>query len=351
MTEAAAKRQERTTARSRRGFVLRVLVQLAAILLVIVFAIRERHTFTGFASTMTRIVWYWIILSFLAELASIPPLAETQLVIMRAGGARPKRWPMILVTLASNAISMSVPAGVAVAEGYAYAQYRRFGATRAIAAWSELASGAIAFAALAGVALVGAIIAGGQALPILLPILSVVFSGATGAALLFRHPHLLVSGLAWLERHVGRRIGGLVARATKQAREISTSMKDMHPSIRTWTAAAVYSTVNWFLDVLSLALAFLAVGAHVPWGVVLLAFAGAKVISSIGITPAGLGFVEGGLVATFVAYGTPGSAATAAVLVYRGITLIGLVGTGLVVAGVLSVRARRADERRARRAE
>src|SRR5205823_14790247 len=130
--------------RGRRWFVLRMALQAAAVALVIVFAFRERHLLEGFVGTLGRLVWYWVVLSFLAELASIPPLAEAQLVILRVGGARPKRWQLILLTLASNAIAMSVPAGTAVAEGYAYAKYRQLGATQAVAAYSEPASGAIA---------------------------------------------------------------------------------------------------------------------------------------------------------------------------------------------------------------
>src|SRR5438067_2546444 len=79
---------------------------------VIVFFFREHHLFSGFGSTMSRITWIWVILSFLAEMASIPPLAEAQRVVLAAAGTTAPRWKMILVTVASNAISMSVPAGV-----------------------------------------------------------------------------------------------------------------------------------------------------------------------------------------------------------------------------------------------
>ena len=55
------------------------------------------------------------------------------MIILRAGGVEAGRLEMNLVTLASNAVSMSVPAGVAVAEGYTYSRYRRLGASRAVA--------------------------------------------------------------------------------------------------------------------------------------------------------------------------------------------------------------------------
>jgi hypothetical protein len=167
----------------RRATLLRYALGLAAIAAVAYFFVRERDLFAGFGATISRLNWVWVVVAFAAELAS-------------------------------------VPAGVAVAEGYSFARYRRFGADTAVAAWSELAIGAITFCALAVLALVGAVIAGGGAEPILLPVLSVVVAGSAGA--------------------------------------------------------------------------------------VLLAFAGAKVVTSIGITPGGLGVVEGGLVATFVAYGVAG---------------------------------------------
>ncbi len=315
----------------------RIVVQLAAVAVVVVVAYRERHLFTGFGAIMSRLTWYWVVLALVVELASIPPLAEAQLLVLRAAGTNASRWRIILVTLASNAVSMSVPAGVAVAEGYTYSRYRRLGASAAVAAWAELASGALAFAALAAIALAGAVVAGGPARGVLLPLLSVVVAGSFAAAALFRHPHLLVTGVDWIERHLGHRLGPLLARAAERTREMSQQLTFPHPAPLTWVAAFWLSTANWLLDAVCLALCFQAVGGPIPWGAVLLAFAGSKVVSSVGITPGGLGVVEGGLVATFVAYGTSGPTAVTAVLVYRALTFIGLVGIGWVAAALLSV--------------
>jgi uncharacterized protein (TIRG00374 family) len=332
--------------RGRRSLWLRAILQIAAVVVATLFFFRERHLFLGFGSTMSRITWWWLVLAFAAELASIVPLAEAQRMILHAGGTDVARWPMILVTFASNGISMSVPAGVAVAEGYAYGKYRRLGARRAVAAWAELAAGAIAFAALAGLALAGALIAGGPAELPLLAILSVVFAGAIAAAILFRHPHVLVDMVGWLEHHAGRRLGDVVGRTSKRARDIARALEGVHPRLTTWVAAGALSALNWLLDVACLGLAFQAIGAPIPWGAVLLAFAGGKIVSSVGITPAGLGFVEGGLVAVFVAFGTRGPTAVGAVLVYRGLTLIGLVGMGWGAVAFLALQAHRSDRSR-----
>lgn len=303
------------------------------------FSWRERHVFTGLTSTVSRVTWYWVLLSFVAEMASIPPLAEAQRILLRAGGANVSRRRMNLVTLASNAVSMSVPAGVAVAEGYTYAQYRRLGASTAVAGWAELASGALSFAALAAVALTGAATSGGRAEGILLPILSVVVAGSFAAAALFSHPKVLIAAIDWIDGHLSRHLGRLRTMADR-VRRISHQLSHVNAPISTWMTAFWLSAANWLLDVASLVLAFQAVGGPVPWGAVLLAFAGSKVVSSIGITPGGVGIVEGGLVAVLVAYGTSGSTAVAAVVVYRALTFIGLVGLGWLAAGRLAIEAR-----------
>jgi len=338
--------RDAATRGARRRMWLQIVLGLVSVGVVLFFFFRERHLFVGFGQTIARVSWTWLVLAFLAEMASVIPLAEAQRMVLAAGGAQIRLRPMILITLAGNAISMSVPAGVAVAEGYLYRQYRRFRARPAIAAWGELASGAIAFAALACIALAGAVIDAGQAGLVLVPLLSVVTAGSIGAAALFRRPHVLVSWIEWIEAHVGRRLGGVVSRFTGRVRQISEELRDVHPPAHTWATALWLSGLNWLLDVVSLALGFLAVHGRIPWAAVLLAFAGTKVVSSIGITPGGLGIVEGGLVAMFVAYGSPGDTAVAAVVVYRALTLIGLVGLGWVAAAVLAVENRRPREER-----
>ena len=331
---------------SRRSLGLRLLIQVAAIAAVAYFFIHERDLFTGFGATLSSLIWSWVLLGFLAELASVPPLAEQQRILLREAGVESDRFQMNLVTVASNAISLSVPAGVAVAEGYSFIRYRRFGANPATAAWGELASGAIAFSALAAVALVGALIAGGGAEPVLLPLLGFVLLGSVGAAILFKYPLLLVRGLVFLDAHAGR-LGGLLARLTARFTDSARSLVHVRPSWQTWGINWGLSLANWLLDVVCLAFCFKAVGAKIPWGAVLLAFAGSKVVTSVGITPGGLGLVEGGMVATFVAYGVPGADAGAAVLVYRALTLIGLVGIGWGVVAILAVTSHRDDARQA----
>src|SRR5207302_2417919 len=218
-----------------------------------------------------------------AEMLSILPLAQAERIILRAAGVETPLGEMVAVTFASNAIASSVPAGAAVAEGYAFKRYKHFGAGDGEAGWAELAAGAIAFAALAGIALAGAIINAGGVARIVLPIVGVVFIGSVAAAELFRRPDLLCRVVDWIERKLprGDETGGFAA----QLRQIADELGDIQVGVPMWLAAYALSALNWFLDVVCLALTFVAFDAPIPWGAILLAFAGTKVVSSIGITP------------------------------------------------------------------
>lgn len=316
----------------------RYLLSAAAVAAVVVFAYRQRHLFSGFRSAIAHAHWYVIVGAFVAEVASMVPLAQAERIILDAAGIRTPLGEMTAVTFASNAIASSVPAGAAVAEGYAFKRYKHFGATDGEAAWAELAAGAIAFAALAGIAFAGAIVDAGRVAGVLIPLTAVVLAGSVAAAALFRRPHLLCEVVDWVEERFPRP-GGASAFA-KRLREIADDIGDIRPSVSTWGAAYGLSGINWFLDVVCLGLCFVAFGAAIPWGAILLAFAGTKVVSSIGVTPGGLGIVEGGMVATFVAYHVNPAIAAAAVIVYRVLTLVGLVGAGWVMVGVLSAEGR-----------
>jgi putative heme transporter len=321
----------------------RFAVNAGAAAAVALFLYRQRHLFTGFRSAVADAQWYWILAAFAAEMLSMIPLAQAERIVLRVAGVDAPLGELTAVTFASNAIASSVPAGAAVAQGYAFKRYKHFGADDGEAAWAELASGAIAFAALAGVALAGAIVDAGRAARVVIPIVGIVFAGSHAAAALFRRPDLLCEVVDWIdERLPGRTRGeGIGARV----RSIAEQIDDLRPSLRTWTVAYALSALNWFLDVVCLAFAFLALGAPVPWGAILLAFAGTKVVSSIGITPGGLGLVEGGMVATFIAYHVDAATAAAAVVVYRGLTLVGLVGFGWAMVVVLRAQGRHPHQR------
>jgi uncharacterized protein (TIRG00374 family) len=89
------------------------------------------------------------------------------------------------------------------------------------------------------------------------------------------------------------------------------------PPLRRLTLPMRWSALFWLADATVLWLLFAAFGEPVGFGVVLVAYGAANLLNALPISPGGLGLVEAGLSATFVAFGVPPSVALTAVLVYR----------------------------------
>lgn len=87
---------------------------------------------------------------------------------------------------------------------------------------------------------------------------------------------------------------------------------------------------RWVFDLLALATAIQAVGAHPRFSLVLLAYVTAQLLAQIPITPGGLGVVEAGLTATLALAGVRGGDAAVAVLAYRLVSYWLMLPAGLV---------------------
>ena len=111
--------------------------------------------------------------------------------------------------------------------------------------------------------------------------------------------------------------------------------------------AFALAMANWVFDCACLALAFLAIGAGVPWRGLLLAYGAGQLAASLPITPGGLGVVEGSLVVALVAYGGAEQETVAAVLLYRLVSfwLLLLVGWAAWVALEIQGRTRQGASR------
>ena len=90
-----------------------------------------------------------------------------------------------------------------------------------------------------------------------------------------------------------------------------------------------WSAVNWVLQLLALWIVFAAFGVAMPVGVLILGFGAAHLMTALPHTPGGLGVVEAGMTATYVAMGVPVGTAVVGVLCYR------LLGHWLPVAAAL----------------
>jgi uncharacterized membrane protein YbhN (UPF0104 family) len=274
-------------------------------------------------------------------------LGALQRQLMRTAGVDVGLGRMTAITLASNAVAQSVPAGGLLAEGYAYRRYRGLGAKPVVSAWVELSSGALAAAALAAVALAGALLTGGSLGQSLAPIAAFIFVGASIAAALFRRTHALATLLRAFLRVASRVIPAKVERGLRKGAAKLDDMDQLHPSVWSWAVAGAFAGGNWLCDCLCMTWAMKAVEVPVPWRSVLLAFAAAQLLAMFPITPGGLGIVEGGLAVVLTRLGEPAGAATAGTLAFRGISFWSLVLVGWLAVAGLAVAERRARGARA----
>jgi uncharacterized protein (TIRG00374 family) len=307
---------------ARRAF------EVAVVGLAVVFVIRRIPKLEAVATLVVQVRWGWLLVGAGAEALSILSLSFLQERLLRASGTRVALSVMIPITLASNAVAMSIPAGVLVAEGYVFRQYRRVGASRVGAAWAELSAGAIAFAALAAVAFAGTLLVGGGLRDVLIGPLAVVLAGAAFAAWLFQRTELLGRIVGGAMRISGRHAPDSIASRLRRARQAVDEMADIHPETRVWVLGSVAAVANWVLDAVVLASAVLAIGVHVPWSALLVVYAGAQLLAELPITPGGLGIVEGGLVTMLARSHVSAAPATAAAVLYRGLSFWLLVAVG-----------------------
>jgi uncharacterized protein (TIRG00374 family) len=328
---------------SRHRTLLQGFVYLALAVVAVIFLLRKRGEVADVIDAFTHLVWYWVLAAVATQAVAMACLAEMQRRLFRAAGLHVSFNRMNHVTLASNAVAHSLPAGVLFAEGYAFRRYTRLGANRSTAGWVELSAGALAAATLAGVVLLGLAVAGSDTgIPrgALLPAAVVVFLGAVGAAALFRDPTLLARVLVWILRRGRRVIPGRWQPAITSTQESVLEVRELEASYRMWVGAGLLSGLNWLADAACLAFALLALGTQVPWHGVLLAFAAAQLLSMLPITPGGLGFVESGTTALLVALGLTFATASASVLVYRGVAFWLLTAVGWLAAGQLALTER-----------
>jgi putative heme transporter len=266
--------------------------------------------------------WSWIPLAVAFELASMGTFALMQRQLLGSGGRLVSHRPMMATILAANALSVSVPlAGPELGAAFTFRRFKKLGADTPLASWTVLVGGLaswvggivvlVAGGALSGNTLVtGVAIAAG---------LLAVAAGAMGRAALGRPP---------LPPHLERPAAWAVARA---ARLTSRPIDDPHRAIRNWlkgleslrlswpewTKVGGYGLANWLTDAGVLAISIVAIGAPVPWRALLLIYSLAMVVGSLGITPGGIGLVEGTLCVGLVSTGVPAALALAAVLLYR----------------------------------
>jgi uncharacterized membrane protein YbhN (UPF0104 family) len=278
------------------------------------------------------------------EAGSIVAYAALQGRLLAAGDVHIGMTGLTGITLAGTSIQNSLPGGVVFSTVWAFRQFNRRGADDVLSGWTLLATSALSLIAL--VVLAGAGLAAadntGHAFNLIGDIGAMV---AVAAIVIFawtRRDTLLrclIRPLGLIQRAIGRP----KSNPRLLIQEVSDRMAAVTPRPADWLMSAAFALAFWVFDASCLVVAFMAVGAPVPWRAVPLAYAAGQLAANLPITPGGLGVVEGSLTIALVAYGGGHASTVAAVLVYRMISFWGLLPPGWVCWGLCSWVVRKAE--------
>ncbi len=315
--------------RSRRRVLLRAALSVAVVAAVFAGIVPRIASYGSVAAQLARVSGPWA-----AGLASAALLdVVTTALPWRAVLPRLPFLGALGFTQASTALTTVLPGGAPLGMAISFGLLRRLrvGAGQAGFAvaltglWSQVL---ILLYPLAGAALV---LGSGQ-----LSASTAVIAGASGAAA----AALAVLALAALgSPAAARRLGDAAARgAARLARLTHRRPPDWSGEAlvrlrqerlvllrRRWPALTAATLVNQLSAYLVFELSLRAVGvslATVPPSEAFLAWAIGRVISSLPLTPGGIGVVELGMIGSLVGFGAPRAHVVAAVLLYRGLIVV-----------------------------
>jgi uncharacterized protein (TIRG00374 family) len=324
------------------GRIVRYVIGLGLAALAFYVISGKTDELSGTTGYLEDLRWYWLAVAGIAEALSIVAFAALQRRLLAAGRVSLGMTPLTGITLAGNAIENSLPGGTIFSAVFGFRQFRHRGADDVLAGWTLVGATAlsqITLIILAGIGL-SAATGTGTALDLVEVIAGMVVLAGVIVFLWTRRAAiagLLVRPLQLVQRLFHRPTGDvrvLVQRALGRMAAITPSRTD-------WAVAGSYAMANWLLDVVCLIVAFLAVGASVPWRALFLAYSAAQLATNLPITPGGLGVVEGSLTIALVAYGGGKAETVAAVLLYRLISFWALLPLGWISWALVSVDVRR----------
>jgi uncharacterized protein (TIRG00374 family) len=269
--------------------------------------------------SLAHLTWYWTALALLSEAGSFVSLWELNRVALHE-----KSWFAVgCAQLSGNAIGRIVPGGAATATAFAVGMLRRAGVEVGQAAASLAATTTLQLAAALALPLLAlpAIVGGAPVdhslatSAYLGAVVLVLLIGAGVLAFAFDRPlELAGQALQWTLNHTIRRrhnITGLPQRLLAERDFVRTTIG------RRWKAAVLSAAGTTGFDYLALLCALRAVGAQPQPSLILVAYAGSKLLALIPLTPGGLGFVDAGLVGTLSLAGIAPQDALLATLTYR----------------------------------
>jgi putative heme transporter len=330
--------------RTGRGRIIGTVASVLIVAGVFAFALPRIANYGEVWDVVKTLSWQWVVALVLATCLNLatygPPLVAALPGLSYINGSR--------VTLASTALSAVAPGGAAVGMATSFTMLRAWGfsgrpvglAVVVTSVWNQFVILGFPIVAVAGLAAEGG---RNHALELAAMIGLVVFIAiVVGFAV----------GLS--SERLARRLGDRAARLTSRAKGL------LHKAPVKWNGSSFVRFREEALELIRRRWFFLTtatLAGHLTVFVVLLAslravgiprgevsiveafaaWALARILGAIPITPGGIGFVELGLTGVLVAFGASNAEAVAATLIYRFLTLVPTLVVGLVSAATWKV--------------
>ncbi|WKD59968.1 lysylphosphatidylglycerol synthase transmembrane domain-containing protein [Corynebacterium caspium] len=292
-------------------------------------ALRQAHPAGLFTAILTTA------LSFFA-------MAEVMVLLLRAGHIKVSRAAANALVLAANAWSVTVPGGAAFAAFLGFQVQRRWGASVALCSWFFVISSALSTLWLVVLGLSAGLFLGAAInLLSLLATFGTVFGLTAAVFWATSHPKQLNKWVSKTLPRLNKLLRAAPERGLPAAQRHIAALGTVKLSSWQFIASAWWSLWNRLLDIATLAACAWAITGSLPilspepdntmLSGILLAFVTAKIVGTVQATPGGLGPIEATLIATLVATGMTAVSATATVLMYRLITLVGAAICGWLI--------------------
>jgi uncharacterized protein (TIRG00374 family) len=337
--------------KSGKGRIVAIVLSVVVIGGVFAFALPRIANYGDVWDVVKGLTWWWILALLLSVLLNTATYGPPWVAALPGLSY----WHATRVTLASTALSSVAPGGAAVGMATSFAMLKAWGfhgrpvglAVVLTSIWNQLLILGLPIIALAGVVAQGG---RNRTLELVAMIALAVFV-------------VIVVGFAigLSSARLARKVGDRAARITTWAKGI------VHRAPVKWRGESFVrfrdETIGlirkrwWFLTVTTIAghltvfvvllVSVRAVGIPRAEVTVVEAFAAwalARVLGSIPITPGGVGFVELGLTGALVAFGASNAEAVAATLIYRFLTVVPTLLFGIIAAATWNVGRRRRGE-------
>ena len=334
-----------------KGRIIALILSVAVIAVVFAFVLPRIANYGDVWDVVQGLSWGWIVVLVLTVLLNTATYGPPWVAALPGLSY----WRATRVTLASTALSTVAPGGAAVGMATSFAMLRAWGfsgrpvglAVVITSVWNQLVILGIPIVALAGVVAQGG---RNHTLELVAVIALAVFV-------------VIVVGFAvgLSSERLARRFGDRAARLVSWAKGIigKAPVKWRGESFVRFRDETIDLIRRrwWFLTVATLAghltvfIVFVASirAVDIPRTEVSIveafaAWALARVLGSIPITPGGVGFVELGLTGILVAFGASNAEAVAATLIYRFLTVLPTLVFGLAAAVTWNVGRRRRED-------